>query len=523
MNLAKWLALSGLSFLAFASVQAEVPSGYRVALLIGNSEYDDFTLPGSEKSLDTVEQALEQLDFQVVRHTNLDQDKLTAAIDAFSKSVPTNAVVVVYYHGLGANVERLGTLYNVLRPLDAEIRNENDYRSRGVQVAEMLETLRQQSGARLSLFFLDGCWQSPLKPENDKVQNGFREFEVGDDCVVMFAAASQQWLPLPNGDDPSPFAQSLAKHLRRVEGSIEQACQAIAEENNDAWYAGLTETGLGEGSDFPIAESLRNGKSPGEGYVNSIGMTFRWCPAGNFRMGSEQTDSAATRDRKPVSVTLSQGYWIGEYEVTQREYDVVRRRSVPRGFTQAKNAPFWGVAEAKHVEDFCKRLTEFERKAGNLPKGWEYACPTEAEWEYACRAGSQTAFCFGDSPDELGQYGNFADQSLFEQNPNYYWANRKARDGFGEELAPVGSFRPNAWGIRDMHGNVAELVADHLLPERPGGTDPLVRVKKDGVTQIRGGAWCSMPLYCESSFRNALSGRDKENYVGFRVVLKQVK
>ena len=88
----------------------------------------------------------------------------------------------------------------------------------------------------------------------------------------------------------------------------------------------------------------------------------------------------------------------------------------------------------------------------------------------------------------------------------------------------MGSYLPNAWGIRDMHGNVAEIVADHLVPgERPGGTDPLVRVEKDGQTQTRGGAWCSTPEYCESSFRNGTSGRDKHNFIGFRIVLKKVK
>jgi len=90
-------------------------------------------------------------------------------------------------------------------------------------------------------------------------------------------------------------------------------------------------------------------------------------------------------------------------------------------------------------------------------------------------------------------------------------------------LAQVGSYRPNAWGLRDMHGNVAEIVADHLLPELPGGTDPFVQVAKGGKPQMRGGAWCSLPLYCESSFRNGLSGRDKLNYVGFRVILAKVK
>jgi formylglycine-generating enzyme required for sulfatase activity len=240
-------------------------------------------------------------------------------------------------------------------------------------------------------------------------------------------------------------------------------------------------------------------------------------------MGSERTDTAETRDRKPVQVKLSKGFWMGEHEVTQREYGVVMKKNVSTGFTAHNNAPFWGITESKQITEFCKKLSDLERKAGTLPPGWEYACPTEAEWEYACRAGSSATFCFGDSVSELGLYGNVADNALWTANPDYYWAERSTDDGVGEALAPVGSYYPNAWGLRDMHGNVAEVVADHLLPELPGGTDPLARVEKDGRTQIRGGAWCSLPLYCASSFRNAAPGRDKHNFIGFRVTLMKVK
>ena len=237
-------------------------------------------------------------------------------------------------------------------------------------------------------------------------------------------------------------------------------------------------------------------------------------------MGSSRSDTAATRDRKAVKVTLTRGFWMGEHEVTQREYRAVLRKNPPPGFTIHKNAPFWGFGEAKKVTDFCKKLSELDRKAGRLEKGWEYFCPTEAEWEYACRAGSGAAYCFGDSVAELGGYANFADKALHQADPDYHWARRDVDDGIGAALAPVGSYRPNTWGLRDMHGNVAELVADHLLPELPGGNDPLARVEKDGGTQVRGGSWCSLPGYCESSFRNALGG-DKRNYVGFRILLKR--
>lgn len=509
---------------AVSSVSAAGPSGYRAALLLGNWKYDEFTVPGVGKSLDHLEQQLTSQDYFVTRRENLGEKEQKEAVEEFAKSVPTGGVALVYFAGLGAHVERFGEMHNLLRPVGEKIENENDYRSRGLNVTDdLLETLDEQSGARVNLVFLDACWQSPIKPDNEKVGGGMIEFEPGPDTMVMFAADSTQTLPVPEGDGPSRLSKALAQHVGQLEASLTEASEAIAAETDGAWVGGATQAGIGERSELPVTDELHEGKTPGEGFVNSIGMTFRWCPPGSFTMGSEQMDTAATADRKPVKVTLSKGFWMGQHEVTQREYDIVRRKTVPRGFTQHKNAPFWGINETKHVTEFCEELSKIERKAGTLPDGWEYACPTEAEWEYACRAGSASAFCFGDSISELGRYANFADKALREANPNYYWAVASTDDGVAEALAPVGSYRPNAWGLRDMHGNVAEIVADHLTPERPGGTDPLVRVEKDGQTQIRGGAWCSLPLYCESSFRNTPPGRDKHNFVGFRVVLKKVK
>jgi formylglycine-generating enzyme required for sulfatase activity len=437
--------------------------------------------------------------------------------------VPTGGVALVYYVGLGAHVERLGKVYNLLRPVGTSIGNDGDYRSRGLNVADLVKLLREKSGARVGLVFLDACWQSPIKPETERVMGGLRAFDVAPGVTVMFAAGSEQTVPVPQRDAASAFARVLTRQLGQLDDSMQQTCRAIAAESGKAWFDGAPEEGLGPRSTFPVAETLREGTTPGEGFVNSVGMTFRWCPPGNFTMGSQRTETSATRDRKSVPVTLTSGFWMSEHEVTQREYYAVMRKTVSPGFTTHGNAPFWGITEAKQVIDFCTKLNDIERKAGTLPDGWQYGCPTEAEWEYACRAGSTAAFCYGESTTQLGFYGNFADKTLWTTSPDYHWAHRAVDDGVAEALAIVGSYRPNAWGLRDMHGNVAEVVADHLTPELPGGTDPLARVEKDGRTQIRGGAWCSVPLYCESSFRNAVPGRDKLNFIGFRVALKRGK
>lgn len=517
------LTLLALFLLSSPSPASDVPSGYRIALLLGNSDYPDFTLRGVDGSLDHVERGLMSQGFTIVRHENLNQQQSKDAIAEFTASVPTNSVVVFYYIGLAAHVKRFDKMYNLMRPVGEKIESDNDYRSRGLNVLELVESLRERSGARINLLFLDACHESPIRPEKGEVNGGLIEFEVGDDTAVMFAAAGGQQSSLPASDAATPFARALVQNASKLNDSVKAASEAIAAVSGKSWIGGAAEAGIGQPSDLPVADVPRDGKTPGEGYANSVGMTFRWCPSGRFSMGSDKTDSPATRDRKPVEVTLSKGFWMGEHEVTQREYSVVMRRNPPTGFTKHRNAPFWGVTESKSITDFCRKLNDLERKAGQLPNGWEYIAPTEAEWEYACRAGSPDDFCFGDAVADLGRYGNFADRTLRMVNPNYYWADPLGDDGVAEGLALVGSYRPNKWGLRDMHGNVSEIVADHLVPELPGGIDPLVRIAKEGKTQIRGGAWCSRALYCESSFRNAAPSRDKHNFVGFRVVLKKVK
>lgn len=506
-----------------AVATAAVPSGQRVALLIGNAKYDGFTLAPVKASLDRVEGALKTAGFAVTRAENLKGEEQKKTAEAFARGVPTNGIALIYYIGLGANVERLGKHYNLLRPVGEKIGNDGDYRKWGLNVGELFEVFQEESGARTVLMFADASWESPIKPDNKNVVGGLRAFAVPEGGMVTYAAPSLETVPAPNNAAPTPMASALAQNVSRLEVSLKECAEAMAKITK-GWTAGATEAGIGTLTKLPVADSLREGKSAGEGFVNSIGMGFRWCPAGSFTMGTDRANTAATRDRAPVKVTLTKGFWMGEHEVTQREYYAVARRNPSADFTLHPNAPYWGVSEAKSITDFCKKLNDLERKAGRLPSGWEYTAPTEAEWEYACRAGSDGAYSFGDHPAELGRYGNFADAALRKANPDYHWA-AKADDGVGEALALAGSYRPNAWGLRDMHGNVAEVVADHYVADqpRPGGKDPLMRVEKNGRTQIRGGAWCSTAEYCESTFRGSLFAGVKYNHIGFRVVLKQVK
>ncbi len=162
---------------------------------------------------------------------------------------------------------------------------------------------------------------------------------------------------------------------------------------------------------------------------------------------------------------------------------------------------------------FCDKLTALGRKAGDLPKGWAFWLPTEAQWEYACRAWTKTATSFGDKLSSK--------QANFQGKPY-----NGAEDGPSLHRATkVGSYPANAWGLHDMHGNVFEWCRDWYHSKLPGGDDPdLSRVRgamnRDGTFSRvrRGGAWTDNGWPCRSAFRARFEPGRRSDHIGFRVV-----
>ena len=170
---------------------------------------------------------------------------------------------------------------------------------------------------------------------------------------------------------------------------------------------------------------------------------------------------------------------------------------------------------------YADNLTKRERESSQIPQSWAYSLPTEAEWEYACRAGTSTAYSFGDSVDKLPEHGNFADRQLLRfDDSEFRYADRALDDRFSQ-TAPVGSYRPNPWGIHDMHGNVWEWCSDNYVRQLSGGVDPQGPKQGDGRGRIiRGGSWLSRADYCRSAMRKAHHDLNSAPYIGIRIVLK---
>jgi formylglycine-generating enzyme required for sulfatase activity len=247
------------------------------------------------------------------------------------------------------------------------------------------------------------------------------------------------------------------------------------------------------------------------------GVRLCWCPPGKFTMGSPPDEPERRPGEDQVKVMLTRGLWAGKYEATQGQWKRVMGK-LPGELTaelpEGDDYPVGNVNFAE-AEAFCARLTELGRKFGELPEGWEFRLPTEAQWEYACRAGTTTATAFG---DKLGS------KQANVKNKPYNGGEEGPTLG---KAAKVGSYPANGWGIHDMHGNVVEWCRDWYHAKLPGGVDPDLHDAKataaknrtgDCSRSRRGSSWTDDAWASRSAFRQRFEPERRYDHIGFRVV-----
>jgi len=265
-------------------------------------------------------------------------------------------------------------------------------------------------------------------------------------------------------------------------------------------------------------------------------------PAGEFVMGSPESEKARKPDEGPQHKVKIEPFWMGQHEVTWNEYELFMypdeerrtRGTVPTDAAGDKLADavthpskpyvemsfgmgkdgFPAISMTQHAANkYCQWLSA---KTGQF-----YRLPTEAEWEYACRAGTTTPYFFGDDPAKLGDY------AWFEQNSDFKYQK-------------VGKKKPNPWGLYDMYGNVVEWVLDQYDPEfykqSAGGAEvvePWNKAVKPYPLSVRGGSWDDEASMCRSAARRgsdrAWKAQDPQlpksiwyfsdaQWIGFRIV-----
>ena len=230
---------------------------------------------------------------------------------------------------------------------------------------------------------------------------------------------------------------------------------------------------------------------------------------GTFDMGASSAGSRAKGDdTSPMRVTLSHRFWLGKYEVTQREWRAIMGTN-PSDFT-GELLPVDNVSWIDAME-FCRRLSE--RAAHRLPAGYTYTLPTEAQWEYACRAGSS-----GDDTGKLDDMAWHAGNSGSWAHPPGP-ASWKDRGLWRMTSHPVGQKRPNGWGLFDLWGNVAEWCLDWYGPYAGGSVADPTGPSSGSHRVLRGGSWWSDPQNCNSFDRAKAPPGRHHSALGFRIAL----
>ena len=244
-----------------------------------------------------------------------------------------------------------------------------------------------------------------------------------------------------------------------------------------------------------VAVAQDEGRLAGSPLTSRSRMEFVWVPAGKFQMGSPEGEEGSDSDEVQHEVKISKGFWMGKYEVTQKEWEDVMSEN-PSDFKGCDRCPVENVSW-DDIQVFIRKLNERDIQLNEEESSCEtkYRLPTEAEWEYAARARVE-----GAAPD--GDLGNIA----------WYIGNSDTT------THKVGGLPANAWGLHDMLGNVWEWTEDWYgaYPEGPS-TDP--EGPSTGTYRVsRGGAWNYGAERVRYAYRSYDSPGDRGYSLGFRLV-----
>lgn len=445
---------------AFVTLTQTVGADHRLALLIGNSSYQDKSLATPARDLDSIAADLSRRGFRCQVVKNLDEKQLKSTIEDFASTTPTCGTALVYFHGqvlAGSYNGKSGTC----------ILGCNSKQGRGYRLDLAIQDLSTRGGSLHNLFIAD----SPAVPPS--------KIDLPPGCLLAYC-------------DANGFQAALSGHGDLI-GAITSRSKAF--QSTIAQHVAIT----GKGS-FAISppETFVQGKKAGDEWVNRRGMVFCWCPPGTYIAGSPEGTPGRYADEDQREVTIEDGFWIGKYELTLSQ----NLRNHPHNtIATHKTHPLTMINHDDAKSMTMRTLSGDERKHGRLPNDWQYSLPTEEQWEYAARAGTTTRFYFGDDLRKLPEHANFGDKSFYDSKDIYSNAASRTLDDGTVRLAKVGSYQPNPWGLHDVYGNVAEWCIS---------------------TAIRGGSWVSVAENCRSAYRDSFSSRNEQNFIGYRLVIQKV-
>ncbi|ESA33450.1 serine threonine-protein kinase pkn1 [Leptolyngbya sp. Heron Island J] len=272
--------------------------------------------------------------------------------------------------------------------------------------------------------------------------------------------------------------------------------------------------------DPPVVKEQASTDDFTERLSNGVELEMVKIQAGQFWMGSPDSDSQGDSSERPQHLVAVSEFWLGKYPVTQAQWTEVA--ALPKVECELEPFPSHFKGATLPVEqvswyeavEFCQRLSQATGRA--------YRLPSEAEWEYACRAGTDTPYSFGDTITGEQVNCDFRKTVVVSEGLMGLGRKEEKRGTYREKTTAVGSFSSNAWDLYDMHGNVWEWCADHghsNYYDYPSDGSPWLSDDESSSRVIRGGSWLIDPESCRSARRYIFFLPDYHyDEVAFRVV-----
>ncbi|MFO0811477.1 MAG: SUMF1/EgtB/PvdO family nonheme iron enzyme [Gemmataceae bacterium] len=498
--------------------------------------------------------------------------KIRKEFDLLLSGLAADDTVVVAFAGHG--VQFAGEKQNYFCPLDAKLGDKKTL----IALDDVYRRL-SECKAKRKLLLVDACRNDPAselarsrevaklesvsRPQGEPVPEGIvalfscsagqRSFEWPElQHGVFFHHVIEGWKGAAGRDgtvslnDLTGYVTDKTKAFSRLKLGEAQIPQ-VRNDFSGTWVlkgtTAVTASPPSKSPMPPLPPPPNVARPPAGDFTNSVGLTMVRLKRGTFVMGSPPGEKDRGVEEFQHEVELTNDFYLGQTEVTVGQFRAFVEATGHRTDAEASGLGFkrfdpaagdfvgnkagsWRVTGMGQTDQhpvvgvswfdaraFCKWLSE---KEGRI-----YRLPTEAEWEYGCRAGSKTAYSFGNDPEELFRHGNGPDGALKRQFPMR--RGMIAGDDGYAFTAPVKSFAPNAFGLYDMHGNVSEWCEDAhetLYYQRSPRRDPNCQDPTNDSRVIRGGSWEGMPYYLRSAGRtSSWSAKNRDASIGFRIAL----
>jgi formylglycine-generating enzyme required for sulfatase activity len=552
--------LAMLAVLAFAGpALAEA----RVALVIGNSKYGGdlpkLTNPANDAEL--MANTLKKLGFKVVLEKDADINKMKRAISNFGKlltSAGPTAVGLFYYAGHGMQVAG----ENYLIPLNADIQSAGDADLNAINANSILKQM-EFAGNALNIIILDACRNNPLSRGMRSADQGLARIDAPMGSFIAYSTSPNATAADGSGKN-SPYTLALSRAMQKPGIPIEEAFRDARVEviaatqkaqipwesssltgaftfNPGARAAETKETTemvstapLAPGPATALSTAAARTPEPapatgGKGCTNCPEMVA--IKGGTFTMGAPDDEEGRTDVEGPQKTITIKPFSIGKNDVTVAQFaefiKATKYHPNDECDTEGSNkmtAANWTDPEISQSQSdpvVCVSWNDANAYVEWLAKtsGKTYRLPSESEWEYAARAGVTGAHPWSNESDAC-KFANIADQAVKRKFTNWTVVGCDDRYAF---TSPVGSLKPNTFGLYDMLGNVKNWVggcAVDSLDDIPADGEQ-VRGTCDNYRPVRGSAWNSLPKIVRLAYREKNPPTYAASNYGFRVAMGQ--